>query len=481
MFDGNALDKTYRGARHGDWRSSAIPLRRRPPAWRAMPPRQRIDVAFVIEQGPRSYVERIEIHGNTRTRDYVIRREFDFGEGDRLQQDPDRSRRAAIEEPELLQDRQDFDASRARRRIASCSMSRSPTSRPATSTSPAATRPPMAGSPRSRSATAIFYGTGNAVKASVSYGQYAQGGDLSGVGARTSSALASPAGIDLFGRQADCQSAISPTAATSMARPCRWARRSPSRLGVQWRYSLYDRTSRSTRRHGRHRRRCRSSRPRPPARTGSPPVGDTVTYSTLDNNKLPTSGINSQLSQDLAGLGGDVKFLRTTEDVRYYQVAQRRPGRHGARARRLHHRLGRPAGAADEQLLRRPDHGARICARTASGRAISRQARPWIMSAAACTGQPPPNCRARSPACRRSTACGHRPSSMPAACSVTAGRRRSARQTVQVANSNVVRSSVGVGLTWASPFGALTANYAVPLTKASYDVVQNFNFSASPF
>src|SRR5262249_36596695 len=37
---------------------------------------------FVVDQGPRTYVERIEIHGNSRTRDYVIRREFDFGEGD---------------------------------------------------------------------------------------------------------------------------------------------------------------------------------------------------------------------------------------------------------------------------------------------------------------------------------------------------------------------------------------------------------------
>src|SRR4029078_6323920 len=49
-------------------------------------------------------------------------------------------------------------------------------------------------------------------------------------------------------------------------------------------------------------------------------VGDTVTYSTLDNNKNPTSGTKSQLTQDLAGLGGDVKFLRTTEDLRYYHA-----------------------------------------------------------------------------------------------------------------------------------------------------------------
>ena len=49
-------------------------------------------------------------------------------------------------------------------------------------------------------------------------------------------------------------------------------------------------------------------------------VGDTVKYNTLDNNKLPTSGVSAQLSQDLAGLGGDVNFLRTTEDVRYYHA-----------------------------------------------------------------------------------------------------------------------------------------------------------------
>jgi outer membrane protein insertion porin family len=53
--------------------------------------------------------------------------------------------------------------------------------------------------------------------------------------------------------------------------------------------------------------------------------------------------------------------------------------------------------------------------------------------------------------------------------------------TAQIANANTVRSSVGVGLTWASPFGALTVNYAVPLTKAAYDVVQPLGFNASPF
>ena len=67
-----------------------------------------------------------------------------------LQQDADRSGRAASEEPELLQDGQDIEQDRARRRIASCSMSRPSTSRPAISTSPAAIRRPTARSSRSR-------------------------------------------------------------------------------------------------------------------------------------------------------------------------------------------------------------------------------------------------------------------------------------------------------------------------------------------
>ena len=41
-----------------------------------------IAITFVIDEGPRAYIERIEIRGNTKTRDYVIRREFLISEGD---------------------------------------------------------------------------------------------------------------------------------------------------------------------------------------------------------------------------------------------------------------------------------------------------------------------------------------------------------------------------------------------------------------
>jgi len=41
-----------------------------------------ISLTYYIEEGPRAYVERINVIGNDRTREYVIRREFDLAEGD---------------------------------------------------------------------------------------------------------------------------------------------------------------------------------------------------------------------------------------------------------------------------------------------------------------------------------------------------------------------------------------------------------------
>ena len=41
-----------------------------------------VDLVFDVTEGPRVYVERIDIVGNTRTEDKVIRREFQLAEGD---------------------------------------------------------------------------------------------------------------------------------------------------------------------------------------------------------------------------------------------------------------------------------------------------------------------------------------------------------------------------------------------------------------
>lgn len=46
------------------------------------PQARTVGITYVVDEGARAYVERIDIRGNNRTRDYVIRREIDIAEGD---------------------------------------------------------------------------------------------------------------------------------------------------------------------------------------------------------------------------------------------------------------------------------------------------------------------------------------------------------------------------------------------------------------
>src|ERR1700757_1148029 len=323
-----------------------------------------------------------------------------------------------------------------------------------------------------------FYGTGNSVQATASYGQYAQGGDLTITDPDLFGNHVS-GGVQLFGRVATSspyQSYGSETygANLSVGTPI------TEQTSVLWRYSLYDQKVTL----GSNASGAIVSLPiQQAAAAGRQLVsaaGDTVTYSTLDNTKTPTSGINSQLRQDIAGLGGDVKFLRTTEDVRYYHsingdlVAMVRgqggyiTGWGGQQVPLMNSFFGGPSlvrGFAPNGIGPR-DLTAGSTMDNVGGSMY------WATTAelqSAIPGIPQEY--------------GLRGSAFVDAGSVFGykGPTSFAGQTAQVANSNVVRSSVGVGLTWASPFGALTVNYAVPLSKASYDAVQPLSFNAGPF
>jgi outer membrane protein insertion porin family len=47
-------------------------------------------------------------------------------------------------------------------------------------------------------------------------------------------------------------------------------------------------------------------------------VGYSMSYNSLDNNKNPTQGLITELRQDVAGAGGDARFVRTSADTHYY-------------------------------------------------------------------------------------------------------------------------------------------------------------------
>jgi outer membrane protein insertion porin family len=41
------------------------------------------------------------------------------------------------------------------------------------------------------------------------------------------------------------------------------------------------------------------------------------------------------------------------------------------------------------------------------------------------------------------------------------------------------RASAGASLIWASPFGPLRVDYAIPIMKQDYDIIQNLKFGIS--
>src|SRR5262249_48678656 len=47
-------------------------------------------------------------------------------------------------------------------------------------------------------------------------------------------------------------------------------------------------------------------------------LGYSLNYNTLDNNKNPTDGLLIDFKQDFAGVGGDVTYLKTQLDGKYY-------------------------------------------------------------------------------------------------------------------------------------------------------------------
>lgn len=472
LFDGSALDKTSE-ALAAEMARLGFPFAHAEPGIARDPATRHADISFVIEQGQRTYVERIDIHGNSRTRDYVIRREFDFGEGDAYNKTlVDRAERRLKNlnyfktvnistKPGSAPDRVVLDVEAVDQATGDFNISGG------YSTTDGLLAEVKVGDRN-------VLGSGNSVQAAVSYGQYARGANLA-VSAPGSLGNRAIPGAEIFDRQAFA-SPYQSYGSNSYGGNLTLGLPVTEQTSVLLRYSLYDQNV--------------TLSPTASNATVSLPVrqaaaagrqlvsaaGETTTFNTLDNNNNPTNGIKSQLSQDLAGLGGDVRFLRTTEDVRYYHALSsdltgmvRAQGGYitgfgGQQAPLLNSFFGGPTmvrGFAPNGFGPR-DLTPGSTMDNVGGSLY------WATTAELQSSIPGiPN-----------------EYGLKASAFVDAGSvfgYRGPTQSVQIANKNIVRSSVGAGLTWASPFGPLTVDYAVPLSKAAYDVVQPLRFSAGGF
>jgi outer membrane protein insertion porin family len=478
LFDGSALDKSN-DKLSAELAKLGYPFARAQPRTVRDAPARRIDVSFAIEQGPRAYVERIDIHGNTRTRGYVIRREFDIAEGDAFNKGLiDRAERR-------LKNLDYFKAVKITTRPGSASdrivldveLQEKDTGDFNIAGGYSTTDGWLA---EVKLGDRSFAGTGVALNSTFTYGQYARGFDVSATDPGFFGNRAS-AGIDLSAKETVSSPYVS-YGTVNYGATMLVGTPISEELGMQFRYSI-----------------ARQDVTLDPASLAAPPsivvqqaaatgpqwvsaVGDTATYSTLDNPKAPTNGFTSQLRQDLAGLGGDVRFLRTTEDFKYYHqinddvVSLARAqggyitGWGGSQVPLIDNFFGGPSmvrgfapygfGPRDLTPGTTMDNvgGSMYWATTAELQSnIPGVPAEYGIKAVAFVDA-------------GSVFRYNGPTTFPGS-----------TQSLQLANSNVVRSSVGGGLSWASPFGALTVTYAAPLTKASYDVVQPLGFTASPF
>lgn len=307
-----------------------------------------IAVTYVVEEGARVYVERINVRGNTRTRDYVIRREFDISEGDAYNQ---------------------VFIDRAERRLKALGFFKTVkiASEPGSSPDRVIVNVDVEDQPTGEFSVAggysttdgvigevalgerNFLGRGQNARIAAQFGQNVSGFDFSFtdpyfLGYRLS------AGVDLYAKKRDDTQYTSYKLDT-YGGGLRAGLPISEEFSVQSRYQLYQQDLTVPSRFASLQTGIDvddDNNPATPKKDddgipGKDPKffvnnpdrasaailearGKTITslaglslvYNTIDNPSSPTLGLYAELKGDVAGLGGDSQYLRTTFDARYY-------------------------------------------------------------------------------------------------------------------------------------------------------------------
>jgi outer membrane protein insertion porin family len=475
IYDADAVDKTVEDlaiqlARNGEPFANVVPRTERKPGGRV------IDLVYTVQGGKRLYVERIDIRGNNKTRDEVIRREFDFGEGDAYNRAlVDRGERHLKALGYFKTVKISVDQGSAPDRVVlNVAVEEQQTGNFFVSGG-YSTSDGWLGSVSISDTN--FLGTGDIAKASVTYGQYARGFDVSVtdpwfLGQRLS------AGVDLFGKQtfANTNQAFNTElygGKVVIGTPIN------ENLTVSTNYALYKQGLSLDPSIG-----TVSLPIQQAAQAGSywvSSIGNGVTFSTLDDPKNPTEGVRASVNNDFAGLGGAARFARTTQDVRYYHalggdVVGMVRGQGGYVA---------PWGGQQLPLLDGFFGGPQLVRGFAPNGFGPRDITPgttmdnlggnayWTASAELQAPMPfiPQDAGLKVAAF----------SDVGSLWATSASTATNLSPSQQIANSRAIRSSVGAGLIWDSMFGPIRVDYAYPLTKQPYDVTQRFQFSAGGF
>ena len=440
----------------------------------------RINITYVIDEGPRVYIERINIVGNFRTHDDVIRREFSLAEGDAYN-------RLLVEA--------------ARRRLRSLGFFKTVDidTEPGGAPDRVVLVVKVMEQPTGELSFGAGYSTSEGVIGDISIternlmgkGQYVRLGFSGSLErAQVDFSFTEPhfldrnlaAGFDLFHKEVDFTNVSSYRERNTggdlrMGFPIAYN----TQLGLRYRFEreeIYDVASNAS---------LAVKDAEGVSNVSS--VGYTIAYDTRNLPQSPTSGAFVAFSQDLAGVGGDVNYFRSVVDGRgYYPLTNKITlvgraqggfingwGGQDVRLTDLFFKGGETirgfqrAGYGPRDACEDPSTGKRVkdCTRDPLGGQTF-----WATTA-----------EARFPIPFVPDSIG-----MQGAVFVDAGSLFDPSGLAQTAvrkegsfifDAADVRMSTGVSIIWQSPLGPLRADLAQALLKSSFDRTELFRFGAS--
>jgi outer membrane protein insertion porin family len=422
-----------------------------------------IKLSFVVDEGPRVYIERINIRGNTRTRDMVIRREFDIGEGDAYN-------KVLIDRTERRLNNLGF--------FKSVRISNEPGSTPDrvivnVEVEDKSTGQFSIGGGYSTSEGIIaqvgvsesnFLGRGQYASIKGSTGQYTKGVEFN---------FTEPyfmdrhlaAGIDLYSKQSD-NSRFAYYSNTKTGSTLRLGAPLTEEFTVTGRYSLYnnsltvtDTTNASVAIQSAEGNNITSA------------LGYTLSYNTIDNNQNPRNGILNDLKQDVAGFGGNSRYIKTSNDFKIYRELSDNfvALLHGQAGYIYSDNLRIIDGFFMGPDLVRGFALSGIGARD-STTSVSRNALGGTTYLGASS-------ELQFPIFGLPREVGIK-GAIFADAGTLFGYSGSTSNVSVVGDDRSIRSSLGAGVLWSSPIGPIRLDFAFPVTKNDYDQTQVFRFSA---
>ncbi|MBB6411157.1 outer membrane protein assembly factor BamA [Mesorhizobium sangaii] len=438
-----------------------------------------ISVVYTIDQGTKAYIERIEIRGNDRTRDYVIRREFDVSEGDAFNQVLIQRAKKRLENLNYF-DKVDISTvpgSQPDQVVLVVDVVEKSTGEFSVgagySTGGDTAGPSVEGSITERN----FLGRGQFIKVSAGGGKNSRDYSLSFtepyfLGRRIA------AGFDVFKQTRNYDHYDSDTLGATV----RFGLPITNSISTQVAYNIsqekyklddgcetagvYDPT------------KCSVSTAILDGIDQSPWIKSSVSlglvYNTIDDMKNPHEGIYATTTAEFAGLGGDAKYVKLTGRGSVYQTLSEQFDLVGLVSAGAGHVEGYSGGdlrifdqfQSTDRMIRGFEYGGIGPADSKTGDHLGGTT---YFNASA---------EAQFPLPVVPESFGLRGAVFADAATLY-GTKISDTVATQTSTDLKLRASVGLGLMWASPFGPIRIDYAIPVKKEATDNVQEFNFGIS--